>query len=824
MPRPWSNAEAFSPRILALRSLLTGLVTLTPCALAAQESSSSAALRAETLHLEVIVNGRPKNLIAKFRRDAGGRFASPRSELTAVGVRAPGSGAPEEEIALDAIDGLAWDYDAPGQRMRLTLAPQAMGEQVYGAVPETRNNEAFEAGVGGVLNYHLRTGVMRDFRNGGFDYQGASGTFDARLFSRYGTLKASAIVGSTVVSRFTQTRLETNYTYADAERMINYVAGDTMSSGPAWARPVRLGGAQVQRNFGLRPDIVTAALPSITGSAAAPTTVDVYVNNTLTVSQPVDAGYYRIDAVPISGNGTTRVLARDATGRVIETSTPFIVSSKILKPGLWDWSFEAGLPRQYYAIQSDNYSKTAVASASLRGGLLDWLTLEAHGETTSSQLANASAGVNVRVLDRAVATFAAGGSAWRGQAGGLFYAGLETRLFDVSVSFSTQRTFGIFNDIASVTAPTYNPYGQPYQFAQAYGPGLYGPTPFVGAWLAQIRPPRALDRLSIGFRAPFDEKTSLNLMLANIEQGPGALSSRMISLGASRSFFGDVNAYLALTWDFANPAQRSVFAGLSVPFGKTTVSTSFAPSRGLGGVMVDAGRPIDQEPGSWGWRFRNTGVSPYESYREASMGYRHEYGRVEAGVSQMSRTAGGYADAEGALAAVWGGGVGLSNRIDDSFALVNAGAPGVQVLAENRPAGRTGPLGTLVVPGLRAFEQNRVALDVTTLPPDRTVSMSEHVVRPARGAGVAIDFAGKRRQQGVIVVLKDGKGAYLPAGAHVSLAGSGETLVVGYDGRLWIPNPQPEDEIVATLGMSQCRARLSRAAESGRIAGPIVCE
>lgn len=810
--------------MLALRCILAGLMTLTPCALAAQEAPASTVAKANALHLEVFVNGRPKNLIAKFHRDALGNFTSPRSELTEIGVKAPGSGAPDEEIALDAIDGLTYDYDAPGQRMRLTLAPQAMGEVVYGEKKESKTSEPLEAGVGGVLNYHLRTGVMRDFRNGGFDYQGASGTFDARLFSRYGTLKSGAIIGSTVVSRFTQARLETNYTYADTERMINYVVGDTISTGPAWARSVRLGGAQVQRQFGLRPDVVTAALPSITGSAAVPTTVDVYVNNNLTISQPVDAGPYRIDAVPISGDGTTRVLARDASGRIIETSTPFIVSSKILRPGLWDWSIEAGLPRQYYALQSDTYSRTGVASASLRGGLLDWMTLEAHGETSSSRLANASAGVNLRLFDRAVATLAAGGSAWRGEFGGLVYASLETHLFGVAVSLSTQRTIGAFNDIASVTAPTFNAYGQPFQFAQSYGAGLYGPTPFTGAWLAQIRPPRALDRLSISFRAPFDEKTSLNLMLANIEQGPGAMSSRMVSLGASRTFFDDISTYVALTYDFANPDQRSIFAGLSIPFGKTTVSTSFAPNRGLGGVMVDAGRPIDLEPGSWGWRVRNTGVAPRESYREASLGYRHEYGRVEGGVSQMGRTVGGYADAEGAVVGVWGGGVGLSNRINDSFALVNAGAPGVQVLSENRPAGKTNMLGTLVIPGLRAFEQNRVAIDVTTLPVNRTVAMSERMVRPARGAGVAVDFAGKRQQAGVIVVLKDGKGAFLPAGTHVSLAGSGESLVVGYDGRVWIPNPSPEDEIVATLGMNACRARFSWSIDVGRMIGPIICE
>ncbi|NEV03151.1 hypothetical protein, partial [Bradyrhizobium uaiense] len=39
------------------------------------------------------------------------------------------------------------------------------------------------------------------------------------------------------------------------------------------------GGLQAQRDFALRPDLITAPLATIGGSAAVPSTVDVYVNN-----------------------------------------------------------------------------------------------------------------------------------------------------------------------------------------------------------------------------------------------------------------------------------------------------------------------------------------------------------------------------------------------------------------------------------------------------------------------------------------------------------------------------------------------------------------
>ncbi len=827
MARRPQNADA-RVRVLAILRLIWGLAMLAPHSLAAQEAPDAARPRA--LQLEVLVNGRPRNLIAKFSERADGRLASASSELAEIGVRTNGAHGPEEEIALDDIEGLSYEYDEARQQIRLTLAQQTRAERVYKAGAESdKSQEApLESSFGGLLNYHLRSSVMRDPR-GGFNYQGASAALDARVFSEYGAVKSGAIIGSTVANRFTQVRLDSNWTYADDGRLLNYVVGDTIAPGPAWSRSIRLAGVQVQRSFGLRPDLVTAALPSISGSAAVPSTVEVYVNNNLTIAQPVDEGPYRIDAIPVAGDGTTRVLTRDATGRVIETSTPFMVSSKILKQGVFDWSFEAGLPRQYYAIQSDRYARTPVASGSMRGGLTDWLTLQAHGETASARFGNASAGASFRILDRAVATLAGGGSYWRGEIGGLVYASLETRLLGVSVSASSQRTFGMFNDLATVTAPTTNAYNQPLApvFNALYGsPWVPGASnAFYRLYYDSLRPSRALDRVSFGFAAPFDEKTVLNLTFDNLARGGGVSNSRMLTLGATRTFFGDVSAYLAVTYDFANVDQRGIFAGLSFPLGgETIMSTSFSPKNKALPVMADAGRMVGQEPGSWGWRLRSAGLKGQAAYREASIGYRHDYGRIDLGASQMNRSAGGYAQAEGSVAAIWGAGVGLGNPISDAFALVNAGAPGVEVLMENRPIGRTNMFGTLLAPNLRAFESNRLALNVETLPLDRSVAQSERIVRPARHTGVAVDFAGKRRHAGVTVILKDAAGAFLPPGSRAVASGSGESAVLGYDGRLYLTEPQAENEIAVSLDMNECRATFTYAPEDGRTIGPVVCQ
>jgi len=121
--------------------------------------------------------------------------------------------------------------------------------------------------------------------------------------------------------------------------MITYRAGDTITRGLAWTRPIRMGGVQVQRSFGLRPDLVTLPLPPLSGSAAVPSTVEVYVNNLKTFSQEVGTGPYRLSNIPaVTGSGMARVVVRDSAGREIESTLPFYASASLLAPGLTNFS------------------------------------------------------------------------------------------------------------------------------------------------------------------------------------------------------------------------------------------------------------------------------------------------------------------------------------------------------------------------------------------------------------------------------------------------------------------------------------------------------
>src|SRR5262245_1257775 len=426
-----------SPRygIVVARPVLTGALAL--AALLARQPPA-AADDPRPLQLEVFINDTPTEKIGTFAQSPDQKLAATRGELAEVGVSVPGNGAADEIIALDGASGIAYRYDEPSQRIYFQLGDERRVRQLYDARGNVEAAVQPRPDFGAVMNYTLFGGVTKSFGPG---FTGGNASLDARVFGPYGTLTQSGIVGTTTLRDMDVLRLETRWTYSDLDNLVSYRAGDTISGGLAWTRPVRLGGLQVQRNFALRPDLVTLPLPSYSGSAAVPSTVVVYVNNIKALSQPVSAGPYQINNLPLlTGGGTARVVMQDAAGREVEASLPYFVSPTLLRQGLTDYTFEAGFPRLNYATQSNDYLGKPVASGGVRHGLFDWLTLEAHGEAGAGVL-NAGSGAVASLASWGVLSVAASASRFDERFGFQGYAALDTQFWGVTVHARSQRTF-----------------------------------------------------------------------------------------------------------------------------------------------------------------------------------------------------------------------------------------------------------------------------------------------------------------------------------------------------------------------------------------------
>jgi outer membrane usher protein len=249
-----------------------------------------------------------------------------------------------------------------------------------------------------------------------------------RVFSPYGVFSTSvlAYAGGGLRGPGTESmvRLDTAYAYSDAGSQRRYYFGDYITGGLTWTRPVRFGGAQITSDYSMRPDLITFPLPSLSGVAAVPSTVDVLVNGTKILAQDIAAGPFSIPQLPVvTGAGTIAMTVTNALGRQVTVSLPFYASAAMLSPGFQTWTAQAGAVRHNYGAVSDDYDNAA-ASYTWRRGLYSWLTLESGGETTAGT-SMAGGGAVVNLGDFAVLNVAGAGSSGGARSGSQFSAGVQ---------------------------------------------------------------------------------------------------------------------------------------------------------------------------------------------------------------------------------------------------------------------------------------------------------------------------------------------------------------------------------------------------------------
>jgi len=275
--------------------------------------------------------------------------------------------------------------------------------------------------------------------------------------------------------------------------------------------------------------------------------------------------------------------------------------------------------------------------------------------------------------------------------------------------------------------------------------------------------------------------------------------------------------------DFAARRSAGVLVGVTIALGNSIAMSSTVsqtPSGTVGGVQ--ATRSLGPEPGSYGWEVQDSeGAAPY---REASGAYRSSVVTVRASANQSQGGRGATFDAAGAVAALAGGGIFLSDRIDDSFAVVDAGAPGVAVSYENQPVGTTDSRGMVLVPTLRSYQKNRISIDPTNLPADAELGATERTVTPGDRAGALVAFKVDTDTNAALLIFTRPDGSFVPAGSAGRIAG-GDAFVVGYDGQAFLKDLAPANRVTIDLGAGTCAAAFDftpRRGEQVRI-GPVAC-
>ncbi|KWE61377.1 MULTISPECIES: fimbria/pilus outer membrane usher protein [Burkholderia] len=786
-PAPSPRAGTFPPdgrrtsrraRRLVLAAVVAGGLLVRGGARADEPAALVMTDRTHDVILEVSVNGESTTLLVHFR-ERDGHLSASGADLRTVGVATDRLGiADAATVELDTIAGLRYRYDVARQSVDLEMTdalrrPHTIDSR---ALPAT---EAATASRGIAINYEAYAQTIGD-----------------RQFSLYTDVRyfdPNGVFNTTGTAYFYNgqrryTRFDTSWSRSDPARPSTTQIGDAISGSLAWTRSVRLGGFQWRSNFALRPDLVTFPIPSLAGSAAVPSAVDLYINNVRQYTGNVPSGPFIIHDVPgITGAGQATVITRDALGRTVATSVPLYVDTRMLSAGLSSYSFEVGFLRRNYALRSFDYDARPAVSGSMRRGVSDALTVEGHAEATAGVL-DAGVGALMRLGYAGVVSGAVAGSTGRypGTQVSVGYQLIEPRF---SINAQTVRAFGRYGDLASRD-------GAPV--------------------------PAATDQATLALPFMHRQTLSLSYIGFRLPQGP---SARIGTVSYTLSFGDLASLSVSAYRDFAQQGANGAFVSLNIGLGRnTSINTTVGRQRGQSNYTVDASRPPDYD-GGWGWGVQ-TGGTGAVPYRQAQLRYLGHAGEVIAGAQSIDGQTGASLDVSGALVFM-DRSLQLSRRIDDGFALVSTdGVAGIPVLHENRVIGTTDRAGHLLVPDLNAYQNNQIAIDSMKLPADARIARTSMTVVPQAQSGVVAHF-GVSRYRAASVILHDGAGKPLPAGARVHHVESGADTIVGYDGLTFVDGLKDDNHLAIDYGTQHCVAEFAfTAPANGTLptVGPLACK
>jgi outer membrane usher protein len=731
---------------------------------------------ASELYLEVSLNGEVTGMVLRFTQGPRGLRSSVQNLRDLKLDPALFGLADRDEFDLVAATGLTHRYDPAAQSVDLTVADALRAPTAVAARADRELAAPAGSSRGALLNYQF-------YGQGGAGSR-IAGLHELRLFDDRGVFSSSGTTTFRGEGR-AYTRFDTWWTRSDPGTLETVQVGDIVSNALTWSRAMRLGGIQWRKNFALRPDLVTYPVASIRGTALVPTAVSLYVNGMQQMNTEVPSGPFVIDQIGgLNGAGQASIVTRDALGRSIATTLPLYIDTRMMAPGLTDFSVEAGMLRRDYGTRSFSYASSPVASASARHGLNDTLTVEAHGEAGRG-LVNLGAGALVKLGRAGVVTASLSASAGRarGLQPALGYQYISSRF---SVDLQTQRAGARYADLASGE-------GSP--------------------------PPHRSDRASLNMSLPFGQSAGLSYIGYRV---PGQEAARITALNWSSPLPGGAYASLGAWRDLDRREARGLSFSLSMSFGeRMSASATTGRQQGQRSHNLALIRPADYG-GGFGWAVQQGGIDT-SRYAQGQLQYLGSAGQVTV-IGQHNGDRNGIAvDASGSLV-LMDGVVAPARQVGAGFAMVSTGMAEVPVVHENRPLGRTNSRGYLLVPNLIPYTNNLLSIDTAALPVDARVPSTSQVAVPQRLAGVLVRFP-VEQYAAATVILHDGAGKPLPAGTMVTDPASGNRTVIGFDGVAFVDGLQARNRLLVGSGAARCEVAFAWHAAQGELAviGPLAC-
>ncbi|USI71597.1 fimbria/pilus outer membrane usher protein [Sphingomonas morindae] len=727
----------------------------------------------QPLFVELVLNGQAGGDIVPLRLSGGGALVD-AALLRKAGLSVAGEG----PVDVSRIRGVQSTYDAAGQTLRLDVSPEMLPTNHIS--PTARDRAQTVADLGAMLNYDAYVQTADGATT-------ASLWSEERLFGPYGTISNNGTLRTGTGVRTGYLRYDTRYHYVDEAHALTFTAGDLITQSLPWTTSVRMGGLQIARDYQVRPDLITAPLPSFAGSAAVPSAVDLFVDGYRQQSAQVQPGRFVLDNMPVvNGAGQATIVTTDAVGRQIATTIPFYVSSTLLKPGLLDVSGEIGFLRRAYGLKGFDYGEAA-ASGTIRRGLTPQLTVEAHGEATKR--------------------FALGGLGIVFAPGRFGTINLSTATSRGGARAGTQWTVGY-----SYTARRFSISAEHDQRSNGYSNlSTFNLAHFEGTRRAD----RVIATVNIPRQGSIGAAFIDGMTLAHAH-------TRIATLSYSRPIGRFASLFISCDHDFA---QHSTSAQLRliVPFGRNSISAGITHDRGRGTLaQVDYARSVPSQ-GGIGLNATLAGNADGRMYGQGTATWRGSAVQVQAGGSFTPDSRSAWAGATGSLV-VMDRSVFAANQVTDAFAVVSTGGvANLPVSYENQPIGRTDSHGRLFVPQVTAYHVGRFAIDTLNLSADQMAATVERRLSFRQGTGGVVRMT-VRRVRSATVSLVGRNGRPLAAGGRVTRADAADAEI-GWDGIVFLEDIGAETDLAVITRDGRCHAHVTLPAKASALAqiGPVPC-
>lgn|GEM_PF-1919920 len=539
-------------------------------------------------------------------------------------------------------------------------------------------------------------------------------------------------------------RLTSYWGIDDVDNLTRWRFGDARTQDTSWGGGIHFSGVQLSKGFNMDPGFIPYPQPSIKGSAATTTSIDILSRNVKLYEEDLPPGEFSVDQLPVvAGPGNLTVETTDLTGNKHTVTVSYYISPRSLKKGVSDYSFSLGMARKDFGRKSNNY-ENAVFSGNYSYGITDYLTGKTTFQTLSKGLSVGSIGgvVPIKLLGASGVTLNSSIAASHLQ-GNTYYLtsyGADFRTLETTVGFRLTRNDKKFTNIATYPKSYASKKSIRSVVNQSFG--LYGT---ISASYTDIK------------RSKKDHTKFAQLNYTK-QVGRSSLNFNVTRLIGKETVYG-------------------IF--LNIPLGDDMYSNTRVSHK----KRITGSTEIQKTVKDYGIGYKVRGKYDDPNAASGEIFIKDQKMDFLGQANYTSLVSNYRANITGSIVQD-GSDIFFTQRIFDGYGVVNTNKnKDVSVYRENHFIGKTSENGKLVIPTIISYIPTKVSIKTDDLSTNSSISATELSVISKFSSGVEIDFDIKNVHRLLLSVYSEGEKT-LPKGTHGNI--NEKEVIVGNDGTIYL--------------------------------------